>query len=79
MAVIPGGIQTSTPSEVDISQTQFVGPEVQVASAFGSIGFYGADPVAQLSVTGSVTAGTALTNLLVALDTLGLVNNNSTA
>lgn len=72
--VVSGG-----PVLIETNENQFVGPDVVVASAIGTVGFYGADPVAQLSITGSVTAGTALTNLLAALDTLGLVNNNTTA
>ena len=72
--VVSGG-----PVDIVTPQTQFVGPDVEVASAIGTVGFYGADPVARLSVTGSVTAGTALTNLLTALNTLGIVRNSTTA
>lgn len=72
--VVSGG-----PVVIDTKQTQFIGPDVEVASAIGTVGFYGADPVARLSVTGSVTAGTALPNLLAALNTLGIVSNNTTA
>lgn len=72
--VVSGG-----PVDIVTPQTQFVGPDVEVASAIGTVGFYGETPVSRISVTGSVTGGTALPNLLTALNTLGLIKNDTTA
>lgn len=47
--------------------------------AANTLGFHGATPVAQQTVTGSRADGTALTNLLTALDALGLIVDGSTA
>lgn len=55
MAVIPGGVQSSTPSEVDVSQTQFVGPEVLVGNVDGKVGFFGATPIVEPTVAAAAT------------------------
>lgn len=46
--------------------------------AANTAGFYGAAPVARQAVTGSRADGTALTSLLAALDTLGLIDDQTT-
>lgn len=43
------------------------------------LGFHGKTPVVQQAVTGSRADGTALTNLLAALDALGLIDDQTTA
>ncbi|MGV9278039.1 hypothetical protein [Streptomyces griseosporeus] len=43
------------------------------------LGFHGKPPVTQQAVTGSRSDGTALANLLAALDTLGFIDDQSTA
>jgi hypothetical protein len=47
--------------------------------AANTVGFHGATPVAQQTVTGSIGDGTALANLLTALDALGLIVDGSSA
>lgn len=47
--------------------------------AGNTAGFYGAAPVTRQAVTGSRADGTALTNLLAALDLLGLIDDQTTA
>lgn len=42
-------------------------------------GFYGAEPVPKPSITGSVGANAALTNLLAALESMGLIVDNTSA
>lgn len=57
---------TSTPAETTTVNNQFVGQDVQVASADGTVGFFGATPVAQptdASVTDFATLKVALQNL----------------
>ena len=71
MAVIPGGVQTSTPSNVDVEQTQFVGPEVLVATADGKVGFFGTTPIVQ-PTSASVTD---YASLKVALQNLGILGS----
>ena len=48
-------------------------------SIAGNVGFYGTTPAAKPTVTGSRTDGTALTSLLTALATLGLITDSTTA
>jgi hypothetical protein len=55
MAVIPGGIQSSTPSEVDVEQTQFVGPEVLIANADGKVGFFDTAPIVEQTIAAAGT------------------------
>ncbi|WP_328620734.1 hypothetical protein [Streptomyces sp. NBC_00354] len=47
--------------------------------AANTVGLYGATPVAQQTVTGNRTDGTALASLLAALASVGLIVNSSTA
>lgn len=49
-----------------------------VDGAANTLGFYGATPVAQQTVTGSRTDGTALASLLTVLANLGLIIDAST-
>lgn len=42
------------------------------------LGFHGVTPVSRQTVTGSVTLGTALSSLLTALESLGLIVDEST-
>ncbi|MCD9196061.1 collagen-like protein [Streptomyces albireticuli] len=44
-----------------------------------TLGFHGASPVTQQAVTGSRLSGAALASLLTALDTLGLIDDQTTA
>lgn len=44
-----------------------------------TVGFNGATPSGPISVTGSLSGGEALTSLIAALTTLGLITNNTTA
>jgi hypothetical protein len=46
--------------------------------AANSVGFFGATAVGRQTVTGSRTDGTALANLLTALEALGLIDDNTT-
>jgi hypothetical protein len=50
-----------------------------IDGAGNTLGFHGATPVAQQTVTGSRGDGTALANLLSALDELGLIVDSTTA
>jgi hypothetical protein len=45
----------------------------------GALGFFGAAPVGKPAVTGSRASAAALTSLLSALSTLGLINDLTTA
>lgn len=47
-------------------------------AAGGKLGFHGVPAVARQTVPGSRTDGTALTNVLTALDTLGLIDDQTT-
>lgn len=53
------------------------GGNVQLGSGASTIGFYGATPGAKPAVTGSKGANAALTSLLSALATLGLITDSS--
>lgn len=55
MAVIPGGVQTSTPSDVEVVQTQFVGPEVLIADANGKVGFFDTTPIVEQTIAAAAT------------------------
>lgn len=56
------------------------GPAVHTIDAPGNrLGFHGKAPVAQQPVTGSRADGSALASLLAALDTLGLIDDQTTA
>lgn len=48
------------------------------AAFTGNIGFFGNAPAPRPTISGSRTSGFALTQLLAALDTLGLITNAST-
>lgn len=74
----------------DALNVQHAGRREYVASLYGAVrhvidpdantlGFHGATPVTQQTVTGSRGDGTALANLLTALDALGLIVDGSTA
>ncbi|MGK9463924.1 hypothetical protein ACSLFT_28420 [Streptomyces sp. G6] len=74
----------------DAMNVQHAGKREYVAGLYGAavhtldpagntLGFHGAAPVAQQTVTGSRTDGTALANLLTALDALGLIVDGSSA
>ena len=63
-SVVVGGVTTvTTPS------TQFVGQDIQIASATGTVGFFGVTPVVQ-PTSASVTD---YASLKVALQALGLI------
>lgn len=70
-------IGTSTPALTLSSTTQFVGQNIEVASATGTVGFYDAAPVAQQTVAAvatDLTTVVALANdMRAALIALGLV------
>ena len=56
------------------------GPAVHTLDAAGNeLGFHGADPVTQQTVSGARSTGAALQSLLQALDMVGLVADTSTA
>ncbi|MEU3851725.1 hypothetical protein [Streptomyces sp. NPDC029554] len=74
----------------DAQNTQWAGKVEYVDALYGNVrhvldgaantlGFHGATPVGQQTVTGSRADGTALANLLTALDTLGLIVDGSSA
>ncbi|MFE0801089.1 hypothetical protein [Streptomyces sp. NPDC058812] len=74
----------------DAQNTQWAGKFEFVDALYGAtrhvldgaadtVGFHGATPVAQQTVTGSCTDGTALANLLTALANVGLIVDGSTA
>jgi hypothetical protein len=50
-----------------------------IDGAANTLGFHGEPPVTRQTVTGSRADGTALTNLLAALDTLGIITDGSSA
>jgi len=73
----------------DALNVQHAGKREFVAALYGAtvhvidpdgnrLGFHGAAPVTRQAVTGSRTDGTALTNLLAALDLLGLIDDQTT-
>jgi hypothetical protein len=68
---------SSQPAVTQTPTTQFVGPEVQVGSADGMLGFFGTTPVAEQSVAAAasdLTTVVALANSLrTILLTYGLV------
>lgn len=68
----------STPAVTTTATVQFLGQDVQVASADGTVGFYGTAPVAKQTVAADGTdAGTTLAlanSLKAALVALGLVS-----
>jgi hypothetical protein len=74
----------------DAQNTQWAGKFEYVDALYGdtrhvidgaanTLGFHGATPVTQQTVTGSRGDGTALANLLTALDALGLIVDGSSA
>jgi hypothetical protein len=69
MSTIAGGTQASTPSTVETSQVQFVGPEVLVANADGKVGFFGVTPVVQIASADVTDYAT----LKAALQSIGLI------
>ena len=62
--VVSGG-----PVEIVTSQKQFVGPDVQVASDDGKVGFFGKEPVVQIASA----AVTDYATLKAALQAYGLI------
>lgn len=52
---------------------------IEAGPVYSTLGFYSADPITKPQVTGSRTDGTSLLSLLSALDSLGLINNTSSA
>ena len=48
--VVSGG-----PVEITTAQTQFVGPEVEIASASGKVGFFGTAPVVEQTIAAAAT------------------------
>ncbi|MDX2528040.1 hypothetical protein [Streptomyces europaeiscabiei] len=74
----------------DALNVQHAGKREFVASLYGAVvhvidpdanrlGFHGKTPVTQQAITGSRADGTALANLLAALDNLGLIDDQTTA
>ena len=61
---------TSNPAVTTTPDTQFVGPDVTVGAATGSVSFYGATPVAKQSSSGVTTVA----GLITLLQNLGLVS-----
>ena len=58
---------SSQPAVTQTPTTQFVGPEVQVGSLSGTLGFFGATPIAEQSVAAAssdLTTVIALANSL---------------
>jgi hypothetical protein len=83
------GLNTATSSNsIDVYDTSgvYIGSPLltdfsgntRMGIAGKNLGFYGVSPVARPSVTGSRSDGTALNNLLIALNNMGLIQNNST-
>jgi len=65
------GIGTATPAaKLDVNGSARIAVDV---------GFYGTTPQAKQTVTGSRGGNAALTSLLTALATIGLITNNTTA
>lgn len=69
---------TSTPATTTTAVTQFVGPDVQIANADGTVGFFGATPIAQpvAIADAAVDAASAIAqlNLLLAqMRLLGII------
>lgn len=74
----------------DALNVQHAGKREFVAALYGAavhvidpdnnrLGFHGKTPVSQQAITGSRADGTALTNLLAALDNLGIIDDQTTA
>lgn len=78
-----GTVTSSGPVNVSGTLTAFgyfgAGGNVGLGSGVSLIGFFGAAPVAQPTVTGSRSDGTALADLLAKLATLGIVVDGTTA
>lgn len=55
------------------------GGGITIGDSGENVGFYGETPQPKPTVTGSRSSGAALESLLTALDTLGLITNNTTA
>jgi hypothetical protein len=43
------------PVEISTAQVQFVGPETQVASANGKVGFFGTTPIVEQTIAAAAT------------------------
>lgn len=59
-------------------RTNLGAPMTMLRISGSSLGFYGNAPVVRPNVTGSRVAGVALTNLLAALDSLGIITDSTT-
>lgn len=68
---------TSTPAVTTTAVVQFLGQDVQIANADGTVGFFGVTPVVQpVAIANPTDAATAITQqvlILNALRTLGLI------
>lgn len=68
---------TSTPAVTLTAVQQFLGQDVLIGNADGTVGFYGATPVAQgAAIANATDAASAITQLnlvLAQLRTLGLI------
>jgi len=62
-----------------VSDGSSMGAYTIVEMGANSLGFFGETPIARPNVTGSRALGTALTNLLAALDSLGIITDSTTA
>jgi lysophospholipase L1-like esterase len=78
-----GGLNTTGPARVINTDLRVEGTGGTVRHRFNgaanTLGLYGATPVTRQTVSGSRADGTALANLLTALDQTGLVANSSSA
>lgn len=65
--------------QVDVdTDTVSISGTIQAGYSGQSIGFLGATPITRASVTGSRSGGAALENLLTALDSFGIITDNTT-
>ena len=73
---IRGYVEINTDQEI-VALTSVTLPKTIMGATGGSIGFYGTTPGAKPTITGSKGANAALTSLLSALATLGLVTDST--
>jgi hypothetical protein len=72
-------VLAGTSSVTNLISLDVTGGGLQILTSGGLGGFFGATPIAKPAVTGVRSDGTALTNLLSTLATLGLITNSTTA
>lgn len=76
---VPNALASQIAGKVEFVDALYGTARHTLDGTANQVGFYGAAPASKPTVTGSRTDGTALTSLLTALATLGLITNSTTA